>query len=303
MTSVKARLKASSDVLPPQAQTALRSIYKLAKRPERNRTERAFNAADSTGTYLPASELPRLVATYPAPAPYSYSANALEARGHLRAKQLLKLPGTKHARTFLELGCWDGMIGHALTQQGKTAIGIDNRSEGFDSRAVAAGVDLSVMNAEAMTLPDSSVDFVFSYDAFEHFPHPDRALAEISRVITPGGYVWMEFGPLYLSAFGPHIYRTIPVPYCHLLWSRDHLSDYAAANGAPIDFTHVNEWRVSQFRDLFRSNDDFQTVRYEESHELDHLEVIRRYPSLAKQCTSDFDDLIVSHIRILLQHS
>jgi len=298
---IKARLKRSSDALPPTSQTFLRSIYKLLKWPDRKRTERVFNAATSTGERLPPESLPNLVDSYPSPPPYSYTAEALETRGRTRAKQILNLPGSKGSRVFLELGCWDGMVGWALARHGKKVIGIDSRSEGFDTRARAAGVDLQTMDAEAMTLADNSADFVYSYDAFEHFTRPDLVLSEITRVIRPGGYVWLEFGPLYLSAFGPHIYRTIPVPYCHLLWSRDVLGDYAASKGAPIDFRHVNEWRVGQFRELFRSAADLETVRYEESLELDHLDVLRQYPALAKQCTDDFEDLIVSHIRILLR--
>jgi SAM-dependent methyltransferase len=209
---IKARLKDSSDALPPTTQTFLRSIYKLLKWPDRKRTERVFNAATSTSERLPPERLPDLVDSYPSSPPYSYTAEALETRGRTRAKQILNLPGSKGSRVFLELGCWDGMVGWALARHGKTAIGIDSRSEGFDARALAAGVDLQKMDAEAMTLADNSADFVFSYDAFEHFPHPDLVLNEITRVIRPGGYVWLEFGPLYLSAFGPHIYRTIPVP-------------------------------------------------------------------------------------------
>jgi len=301
MESIKSRLTNSSDALPPKVQTVLRSLYKLSKSHDQKRTERAFNTATSTGEHLSPEGLAALVDSYPPHPPYSYALDALETRGRRRARQILKLPGSKESRVFLELGCWDGMVGWALAQHGKTVIGIDKRSEGFDERASAAGVDLRVMDAEAMTLADDSVDFVFSYDAFEHFPHPDLVLNEVSRVIRPGGYVWLEFGPLYLSAFGPHIYRTIPVPYCHLLWSRDVLSDYAAANGAPIDFSHVNEWRVSRFRQLFQSAANLETVRYEESSELGHLGVLRQYPALAKRCTDEFEDLLVSHIRILLR--
>ena len=68
------------------------------------------------------------------------------------------------------------MVGWALQAAGKHVIGIDARTEGFDDRALDAGVALRQMDAEDLDLLDASVDFAYSYDAFEHFPHPDRVL-------------------------------------------------------------------------------------------------------------------------------
>lgn len=43
--------------------------------------------------------------------------------------------------------------------------------------------------AEEVPFPDSSFDFVFSGNAFEHFYDPRRGILEMIRVINPGGYV------------------------------------------------------------------------------------------------------------------
>lgn len=42
-------------------------------------------------------------------------------------------------------------------------------------------------NLEAMTFPDESFDLFLTQDVLEHVFHPDRALAEIMRVLRPGG--------------------------------------------------------------------------------------------------------------------
>lgn len=42
-------------------------------------------------------------------------------------------------------------------------------------------------NLEALTFADESFDIFITQDVFEHVFHPDRAAAEISRVLKPGG--------------------------------------------------------------------------------------------------------------------
>jgi hypothetical protein len=42
-------------------------------------------------------------------------------------------------------------------------------------------------NLEALTFPDESFDLFITQDVLEHVFHPDRALAEIMRVLRPGG--------------------------------------------------------------------------------------------------------------------
>lgn len=44
---------------------------------------------------------------------------------------------------------------------------------------------------QALTLPDNSVDIFITQDVFEHIVDPDAALAEITRVLAPGGmHIW-----------------------------------------------------------------------------------------------------------------
>ena len=42
-------------------------------------------------------------------------------------------------------------------------------------------------NLEALTFPDASFDVVVTQDVLEHVFHPDRAMAEIARVLRPDG--------------------------------------------------------------------------------------------------------------------
>lgn len=44
------------------------------------------------------------------------------------------------------------------------------------------------MDARNMVFADASFDFVYSFHALEHIPHPQRAIAEIRRVLTDRGF-------------------------------------------------------------------------------------------------------------------
>jgi SAM-dependent methyltransferase len=55
---------------------------------------------------------------------------------------------------------------------------------------MALPVDL-VAPAEAIPLPDGSVDFVVSSHVLEHLPDPVRGLLEWGRLIRPGGVIFM----------------------------------------------------------------------------------------------------------------
>ena len=203
----------------------------------------------------------------------------------------------------LELGCWDGMVSCALQKAGKTTFAIDNRVAGFDARASSVGVNLRQMDAQQLEFADESFDFVFSYDAFEHFARPDQVLAEIARVVKRGGHVWLMFGPLFLSPWGGHAYPPLTVPYCQILWSESVIDDFTRSHGLQqINHSATNRWRIQAFRDMWdQHSETLVRVRYREHYDFDHLDLIRMYPSCFKSKTEDFEDLIISSVEVLLR--
>jgi SAM-dependent methyltransferase len=46
-------------------------------------------------------------------------------------------------------------------------------------------------NLEKLTFPEASFDLVLTQDVFEHIFHPDKVIAEIERVLKPGGAYMM----------------------------------------------------------------------------------------------------------------
>lgn len=305
-TRARRRIRATAKCfLPPSAAAKARELHFLLKGPERRRTETIFLSATTTPQYLPSDMLPRLQESYPLLDCGGYDAASVQIRGKSRTRDILALPGAAEATSFLELGCRDGMVSAALQESGKTCTAIDRRTQGFDPRAAAAGVELRQMDAENLAFPDESFDYVFSYNSFEHFTRPDRVLDEAKRVVKKGGNIWLAFAPLYFSSYGEHAYKSISVPYCQLLFPGNVLNAFCREHDLPeIDFSHVNRWRVGDFRGLWeKSSDSLKRIRYREGHDLDHLGLVRKYPSCFRSKTDCFDDLTVNLIEVLFRRT
>lgn len=278
----------------------LRKVFLTLQLPE---TKRIFKNAEGLPSYLDIDLLEILQHKYPFPAEYGYDEKSVLTRGKLRANQILSLPGAQNCSSFLELGCWDGMVSYALSRMDKEATAIDISTEGFDKRAIEGSVQLIQMDAGEMKFEDESFDFIFSFDTFEHFSQPEKVLQEIIRVLKTDGYLYLQFEPLYMAPFGEHAYRSITVPYCQFLFPKNAINEFAIKKGlTPIDFNHVNRWRIENFRNLWEKyKSNLSCIKYSEGKNLRHLNLIRKYPSCFKSKTNNFDDLIISSIEVLFQ--
>jgi SAM-dependent methyltransferase len=90
-------------------------------------------------------------------------------------------------RPVLDVGCGDGHFASVLFPEG-TDVGLDpNLSDGAE--AARRGVYRMVVGADsgAMPFPDASFASVFSNCVFEHIPAIETTIAEIARVLRPGG--------------------------------------------------------------------------------------------------------------------
>jgi SAM-dependent methyltransferase len=137
----------------------------------------------------PASSVPasraRLLAAYTS-LPYALG-NCWDPN-HLRTANRLLAPEV--GMRLLEVGCGRGHLTRRLQEQGLDAVGID-----ANPHAVEHGVapHLLVMQAEALDFPDASFDLLCSFHAIEHVGPLDRALAEMARVIRPGGRLLLVY--------------------------------------------------------------------------------------------------------------
>jgi ubiquinone/menaquinone biosynthesis C-methylase UbiE len=115
-------------------------------------------------------------------------------------------------KDILELGCGRAEITRALASEGTgrriTALEVDAVQHRLH-RTIddLPNVRFALAGAEAIPAPDASVDIVFMFKSLHHVPLDlmDRALAEIRRVLRPGGYAYIS-EPLFAGDFN-HILR------------------------------------------------------------------------------------------------
>jgi ubiquinone/menaquinone biosynthesis C-methylase UbiE len=88
----------------------------------------------------------------------------------------------------LDVGCGDGQIARALSAQGSKVLGIDPTQLHIDiARERAGGPTYEVGSATRLPVADNSQDAVVACLVFEHIDEVDAAIAEVARVLKPGG--------------------------------------------------------------------------------------------------------------------
>jgi len=111
----------------------------------------------------------------------------------VRAKALA-LAGARAGQTAADLGAGTGFVTQALLEAGLTVFAVDRSPEmlaGLRARFPAAAQTgrLTALAGEAhrLPLPDASVDHVFANMLLHHVDDPARAIAEMARILRPGG--------------------------------------------------------------------------------------------------------------------
>src|SRR5712664_1376978 len=94
--------------------------------------------------------------------------------------------------TVLDVGAGTGFLTEAAAMIARKVIALDF-SRGMSDEAIAklgrGKVEFRIGNVEHMQLPDSSVNVVIGNMVLHHCPHPDMAIAEMARVLKPGGRI------------------------------------------------------------------------------------------------------------------
>lgn len=153
------------------------------------RVARSLAKGYSAGMSL-ASEIPWYDAAFGAEYLEVYAHRDLaEARRDLEALRERGLAGP-----FLDLGCGAGRHLVAARELGLAGVGID-RSPALLGRAREQG--LAVLRGDLRSLPIDSASFSFVTCLFSSFGYfdadGDRAqLAEVGRVLRPGGWLWLD---------------------------------------------------------------------------------------------------------------
>lgn len=106
-------------------------------------------------------------------------------------KLLLTLLDPQPGEQILDVGCGTGLFTADVLRSGARVIGVD-LSAPMLSRAIArGGSNFAGLCADMCALPfhDNSFDRVFSMTAIEFVAEAAKAIAELNRVVKPGGQV------------------------------------------------------------------------------------------------------------------
>lgn len=211
-------------------------------------------------------------------------------------------------KTVLDVGCGAGGKTMYYASLGvKRVVGMDilekYRAEAEDlARELGfEGVFEFVCGDAARTgFPDGAFDTVIMNDAMEHVDRPDLVLAEVRRILRPGGRLYVNFPPIN-HPFGAHLSDLIGIPWVHLFFSEETLvdaykqlcktvpdGDERAAfriskdeNGKEY-FSYINHMSIKRFRAL-RDGAGMKQIYYREVPLRGFLKPLARFP-LTREC-------------------
>ena len=94
-------------------------------------------------------------------------------------------------RDVLEVGCGTGLVVERVARVARVAEGVD-LSPGMLEHARRRGLTVREGDATSLPFADASFDVVYAFKVLAHVPDVDRAIAEMFRVVRPGGHVLVE---------------------------------------------------------------------------------------------------------------
>jgi 2-polyprenyl-3-methyl-5-hydroxy-6-metoxy-1,4-benzoquinol methylase len=119
-------------------------------------------------------------------------------RGDFRKLESL-WPGDYNGGPVLDVGCGTGAITWKLADSGLTVAGLD-LSETFLKRASARGLHAAAGDAHALPFRPGVFGAVIALDTIEHLFMPRVFMAEVRRVMAPGGIFILEI-PNHFNIF------------------------------------------------------------------------------------------------------
>jgi ubiquinone/menaquinone biosynthesis C-methylase UbiE len=118
---------------------------------------------------------------------------------HFEAQRLLRMGGPMRGGRALEVGCGRGvgteLILDVFGAASVDAFDLDPRMVALAQRRLAergSRVRLWVGDAGAISVPAATYDAVFDFGIIHHIPEWRGALAEVHRVLKPGGLFYAE---------------------------------------------------------------------------------------------------------------
>ena len=245
---------------------------------------------------------------------YGFDKYSTWRRGVKRVLHLLEMPEFRGRRDLkvMEAACSEGMTGHAFENAGHQvtlhdlADWRDERTKHFDFVAGTL--------CEPLPLAAESFDLICSWNSFEHVEGPKTALAELTRICKKGGYIYLDFAPLWSSPLGMHA-LTFHMPYPQFLFSEEvieiKIREHAPRAPSPVaqavawtdkkkHMDLMNKWSIGDFRALWQKS-GCQVISLKETSVFSHINVIANYPLAFCGRGLSLEDVTVDGVAVLLR--
>lgn len=153
------------------------------------------------------------------PGRFKYFRDQLEA---------LEVEGSGHLA--LDVGCGGGFLAEEFAQLGFHVTGLDPSAATLETaRGHAEQMGLSINYeqgvGESLPFESASFDLVYCCDVLEHVNSLDQVIAEISRVLKPGGYFFFDTINRTWASYLLHIKVMQDIPLTRLLPRDVHVWD------------------------------------------------------------------------------
>ena len=112
---------------------------------------------------------------------------------HGLAGGVLEWLAAKPGEQILDLGCGDGQLTQRIAATGACVAGVDASPEML-AAARSRGIDAREGSAESLPFADGAFDAVFSNAVLHWVRDQDAMMAEVRRVLKPGGRFVAEMG-------------------------------------------------------------------------------------------------------------
>ena len=143
----------------------------------------------------------------------------LEAFTTPTAARLVRFAGVRAGQRVLDVGCGTGVVAITAVYAGAKVIGLDLTPELLErarenARIGEIEVDWHEGDAEELPFGDREFDVVLSQFGHMFAPRPDVCIAEMLRVLKPGGMIAFSTWPpeLYIGRLFAMVSRYLPPP-------------------------------------------------------------------------------------------
>jgi SAM-dependent methyltransferase len=179
------------------------------------------------------------------PATYELENGALDRDGLVLDAMRSLAPWA--GRTLLDLGCGSGFWLPVYAREAARVIGVEPDPTLLPLAAArAGGPELLAGSAEHIPLPDASVDVVHARFAYFFPPDVDAGLAEVLRVLRPGGTLVVVDNDHHNSEFATLLARS---PWAAPQGTADVTDSWWAERGA-TRVEVASSWRFDRRADL-----------------------------------------------------